>query len=113
MAASLVMDFTVILLVGLAHIPTHVSNLPGRAKGTPRGPKGPHAPSGYFDHLEVWAVLDGEPANSEHNGGPGDSDPAVAEVKTSRKPKPGASGARFSLGSYFWDRSVNGCGGWI
>ncbi|MGC9225068.1 MAG: zinc finger domain-containing protein [Terracidiphilus sp.] len=67
--------------VGLAHLPTHVSNLPGRAKGTARGPKGPHAPSGYFDHPEVWAVLYGKPENGEQNGGPGDLDPAITEVE--------------------------------
>lgn len=57
------------------------------------------APGGYFDDAEVWAVLDGEPANSEQDGGPGDSDPAFAEVRTSLKYEPGASASGFR-----WDR---------
>lgn len=83
----------------LAHIPTRVSNLPRRVEGSARDPKGSHAPGGYFDNIEVWAVLDGEPANSEQDGGPGDSDPAFDEVNTGRKHESGASAPDFR-----WDR---------
>jgi hypothetical protein len=66
-----------------------------------------------FNHAEVRAVLHGEPTNSEQNGGPGDFDPALAEAKTSLKIQTGRLGARFSLGSDYWDQPVSGCGGWI
>lgn len=97
----------------LARFPPYISNIPGRAKGTTQGPKGSHAPGRYFDDAQVWAILDGEPANSEQNGSPGDPDPALAKVKTKRKMQTGRLGARFSLGSKSWDHPVVGCGGGI